>query len=116
MNRINSRQLIVLATVVEGALLLFSLVWIYLRALAPSLELTAKTIIIGLLAAVPLYAVGIGLFLSGNRYLQSFREFRSSVLEPLVELFGNWQIAYISILAGICEETFFRGVLCTEFG
>mgnify|MGYP005846684083 FL=1 len=40
-----------------------------------------------------------------------YRVFLRSLLQPLFRRWSRWQILAISILAGLCEEAFFRGAL-----
>jgi hypothetical protein len=68
-------------------------------------------LLLGIAATGPLL-LGFRLFLTSSvRPLRGIRDFLESAVRPAL---GHWnlpQLAFVSVLAGICEETFFRAVL-----
>jgi len=68
-------------------------------------------IVLGLLAVGPAAALFAWCMRSAWPPLVSYRAFLQSLLHPLFAGWSRVQILVISILAGLCEEAFFRGAL-----
>lgn len=67
--------------------------------------------ITGALAALPLFACFLVLLRSSWKPLVGVRDFLEAVVHPI---FGRWsslQLAVVSVLAGVGEESLFRGVV-----
>ena len=66
---------------------------------------------LGILASLPLLALFFWLLHSSLPALERLGEFLEAHVRPLFETWALWQLAVISVLAGICEEVFFRSAL-----
>src|SRR5262249_28850102 len=76
-------------------------------------------LMIGLVAAVPLFGVNYLLFgpLSHRTpSLSSCFEFKDRIVKPLANELDLTSAAIVALCAGIGEELFFRGLLQNEFG
>jgi len=74
---------------------------------------------LGLIFSIPLFVVNFiffGVKKTPIRISEQFLEFRNRVVCPLARLMDPWSAAFVSILAGLGEELFFRGFLLTETG
>jgi uncharacterized protein len=68
-------------------------------------------LLLGIAATGPLL-LGFRLFLVSNvRPLRRIRDFLESAIRPALGRWSMPQLAIVSVLAGICEETLFRSVL-----
>jgi membrane protease YdiL (CAAX protease family) len=66
---------------------------------------------LGILASLPLLALFFWLLHSSLPALEGIDEFLEAHVRPVFERWPIWQLAVISLLAGVCEEVFFRSVL-----
>ena len=66
---------------------------------------------LGIVASVPLLALFFWLLRSSLPALKRIGEFLDVHVRTAFEPWAIWQLAVISLLAGVCEEVFFRGVL-----
>lgn len=111
------RQLLKLAFLFQGGLLLCGLLW------GKWIELDWKIIcrfegpalLRGLLATVPLSLfLWLSLFVPWTPFLK-IKEFMLRVLAPLLRQCTLFDLLLLSLLAGISEEIFFRGAMQTAF-
>ena len=65
---------------------------------------------LGILASLPLLALFFWLLHSSLPALERIGEFLEARVRTLFEPWAIWQLAVISLLAGVCEEVFFRSV------
>jgi membrane protease YdiL (CAAX protease family) len=66
---------------------------------------------VGLLATVPMLFLLVACFLSKANGLRQIREFLRETLGPLLDRCRIVDILFLALLAGICEEVLFRGLL-----
>jgi uncharacterized protein len=65
---------------------------------------------LGILASLPLLALFFWLLHSSLPALERIGEFLEARVRAVFEPWAIWQLAVISLLAGVCEEVFFRSV------
>lgn len=85
--------------------------WLLNWPLAGALGWNPGAVPWGIAAALPMFALFCWGLRSSQPRLASIRRFLEHVVRPV---FGSWsipQLAIISILAGICEEALFRGLI-----
>ena len=95
-----------------GAAALLS--WLLGRPLLANLHWTSRDAIVGALGAGPPLVLFWWTLRSQRRSLAAIRGFLEDIVRPI---FGSWsllQLALISLLAGFCEESLFRGVIQAE--
>ncbi len=108
-----------LAVLVEGALFIFSLVWIWIRKLPtlhhikPSLGALFVGIMVG---SFVLFSNFIFYFLDAFLFGGKFKRIMEKEIYPIFARVSLLEIIGIALFSGVCEELFFRGVLMTEFG
>ena len=66
---------------------------------------------LGSLASLPLLALFFWLLHSSLPVLERLDEFLETHVRTVFEAWAMWQLAVISLLAGVCEEVFFRSVI-----
>lgn len=116
---IGANAIVVLAVVVEGALLGLYAVWALWRGQPVVPPCTARDAGLGLLAAVPLCAANwllVQLIKRSSERFSGTREFVRQVVKPLADQLGPISALIVSIAAGLGEEFFFRATLLQEFG
>ncbi len=97
----------------EFSLLLVALLWNWTSGtrVFGGLQFSAKDAVLGATAAVPLLAFFLWSLRADFPVLVEHRQWMDAIVRPL---FRNWsvlQLLAISLLAGVCEEVFFRGVV-----
>jgi membrane protease YdiL (CAAX protease family) len=97
----------------EIALLLVAVAWtaIFGEPLLAQLRWSWKDGAIGVLAALPLLVFFVWTMKSRLPVLVRHRSLLSSVIPKLFAGWANWQLAVISLCAGVCEEALFRGAI-----
>lgn len=110
--------LILVALSAEGALAASGLLWISVRHLPCVAGPLARSLGVGLLAAVALAAVYFTLLLRGPDLpgVRSMRTLYREVFKPLFGDVGAREVVVISLAAGFGEEMLFRGAVQQEFG
>ncbi len=111
--RANQPSIIKLVILVEGGLLLVSYftIWWFDLSLFPYASLGLSGLVYGLLATVPML---IALYLMMKYPLGPLKKIQELMDTYLLQMFANTsigQLAFISLIAGFCEEIAFRGVL-----
>jgi hypothetical protein len=101
--------------VAEGLLLLsaFGFAWILEQPALGMLHLRATDALMGLGASVPLVVLFVWSLDSSWSPLATVREFLESQVRAFFGPWSWWQLAAVSLAAGVCEEVLFRGVLQT---
>ena len=66
---------------------------------------------VGIFASLPLLALFFWLLHSSLPTLERLDEFLETHVRTIFETWPMWQLAVISLLAGVCEEVFFRSVI-----
>jgi membrane protease YdiL (CAAX protease family) len=66
---------------------------------------------LGSLASLPLLALFFWMLHSSLPALERLDEFLETHVRTVFEAWAMWQLAVISLLAGVCEEVFFRSVI-----
>ncbi len=120
MNRY-SRQLLIRAFLLEGALLGIALGWSIWKQIPLHLTLrpTASDCVTGVSAGLLLLAVNYVIVEYGSRYNVIFRNIKQLIqddVSPLFQHIGIGAVLFIAIISGVAEEIFFRGVLQAQFG
>ena len=113
--RFGAREIMVIAVASEGFLLIIALLiaWLgrvelagYLRAepasLIPAVAITA--LLLGINLVLTLLSLNLG-------WLAVLRELLLRLWVPLTQRLSLGQIVLVAVLAGVCEEVFFRGVV-----
>lgn len=113
MNLRNANSWFWLGVITELMLVLVAaiLAWLLGRPLLADFHWRPRDLLWGILAGLPPFAFFLWLMHSRSRSFAEVREFLDTALRPI---FGQWsifQLAMISLLAGICEEILFRSVL-----
>lgn len=106
-------QFLIGAGLFEGALLLVAFVLGLVVDVHPTAELiwSWQDFGAGLLATVPMLLFLAACFLSNANGLRQIRDFLRETLGPLLDRCRMVDILFLALLAGICEEVLFRGLL-----
>ena len=96
-----------LSLLFAGAILAFLLG----QPLFGNLQWCLRDLWFGILASLPLLALFLWLLHSSFPALERIGEFLEARMRSIFEPWAIWQLAVISLLAGVCEEVFFRSVL-----
>jgi len=102
-----------LATWFEGSLVLLAYIIAWFVGINPfaSFSFDVQSIIYGLAGTIPLYMMFLVTFRSPNAALNNIREFLMNHMGPVLADSSLLELAYLAMLAGVTEETLFRGVL-----
>lgn len=97
----------------EGGLLALAFAGGWLLDCSPTATLTwsLEDLGLGLLATVPMVLLLAVLVLSKSAAMVRIREFQRDAIGPLLIKCRWYDIVLLALLAGICEETLFRGFL-----
>jgi membrane protease YdiL (CAAX protease family) len=106
-------QFLIGAGLFEGALLLVAFALGLLVNVHPTSELhwIWADFGIGLLATVPMLLLLAACWLSKANGLRQIREFLTEILGPLLDRCRLIDILFLALLAGVCEEVLFRGLV-----
>lgn len=106
-------QFLVGAGLFEGGLLLVAFALGWLVGVHPTAELhwSLKDFGFGLLATVPMLLLFAASWLSSSKGLQQIREFLRDTIGPFLDRCRLIDILFLALLAGVCEEVLFRGLL-----
>jgi membrane protease YdiL (CAAX protease family) len=74
------------------------------------LRWSVRDLWLGILASLPLFVLFFCLLHSSLPAFERIGEFLEVHVRPVFESWAIWQLAVISLLAGVCEEVFFRSV------
>lgn len=102
----------------EGIMLVVACLWALLAGLPLPLGRPLRGVLWGIFAAGVLGAVNFGLLHARANHWpgDSLRYVCRVIVRPLFEHVTAWQIAVVSVLAGVAEELLFRGVLQPMIG
>jgi len=104
---------------VEGGLFVASAIWLLSTAKAWP-PISSTLIVQGLVWCIPLLIANFALIRLAERsqgpLANQLREFKHEIVRPLAESLSFSSIVVVSLLAGIGEEFFFRGLLQHELG
>lgn len=110
---LDRNQFLNLAALVEGgtAALAFGLGW--LAGISPTSELhvSPRALLVGVIAAMPLVAGYLLLRRSTWQPLARIHRLLLETLAPLLDRCRWYDLFLLAVLAGVCEELLFRGVL-----
>ncbi|MCP4170178.1 MAG: CPBP family intramembrane metalloprotease [Fuerstiella sp.] len=106
-------QFLIGAGLFEGALLLVAFALGLVVDVHPTAELdwSLQDFGIGLSATVPMLFLLVACLLSKANGLVQIREFLREMLGPLLDRCRIIDILFLALLAGVCEEVLFRGLL-----
>ena len=106
-------QFLLSAGLFEGGLLVAALLFGWLIDVPPTRELTwsLSDFGLGLLATIPMLLLLAAGWLSNSNGLQEIRKFLRDILGPLLSQCRMIDILFLALLAGVCEEVLFRGLL-----
>lgn len=106
-------QFLVGAAVFEGGLLLIAFALGWLVGVHPTAELTwsLKDFGHGLLATLPMLLLLAACWISRSKGLKQIRGFLRDVLGPFLDRCRLIDILFLALLAGVCEEVLFRGLV-----
>lgn len=106
-------QFLVGAAAFEGALLLVAFVLGWMVNVHPTAELTwsLQDFGFGLLATIPMLLLLAACWLSGSQGLQQIRVLVRDLIGPFLERCRLIDIIFLALLAGVCEEVLFRGLV-----
>lgn len=106
-----------MALIGEGALVLVSLGWAWLRGFTIPCQFSADLAWAGIMATGPLLAFNFGVFAvlaNRHRRYNVYHEFKQQVIIPLCTNLTVFSAFVIALSSGIGEELFFRGILNLE--
>ena len=105
--------LFLVGCVVEVSLLLAAVILAFFlgQPLFGNLQWCLPDLGLGLLASLPMLAFFFWLLHSSLPALEEIGEFLEAHVRTVFQAWPMWQLAVISLLAGVCEEVFFRSVL-----
>jgi membrane protease YdiL (CAAX protease family) len=96
---------------VEVSLLFGGVIGFFLgQPLFGDLQWCHRDLWLGILASLPLLALLFWLLHSSLPALERLNEFLEAHVRPVFDAWAMWQLAVISLLAGVCEEVLFRSV------
>ena len=112
----NKRSILFVSLLAEGVLIASFYIWGYLRPLPALGSPTLSDLLLGAAYSMPLFALNFLLFGPLAKFFPKFERFKVEIVYPLAKML-DWRYAIaISILAGVGEELFFRGLLVEETG
>jgi uncharacterized protein len=111
--QLTQSQFLTSAALFEGGLLLVALVCGWLAGISPVETVTWswEDFGLGLLAAVPMLLVLSVCMLSRAKGFVQIREFLRDFIGPFLDRCHWYDLVLLALLAGVCEEIFFRGFL-----
>jgi hypothetical protein len=95
----------------EGLLAALAVGLGWLLGQPPGFHWSLRDALLGCMAATPLLALFQLMLHSPWRWLRPIREFMEQVVRPVFQDWPLWQLALISLLAGVGEEWLFRAVI-----
>jgi hypothetical protein len=103
----------VVGVLFEAALLLVALAWgaIFGDPVFDQCRWSASGCVFGLIAAFPVFALFVWTLNSRLQCFVRHRQVLDSVIPKMFADWSLWQLAAISLCAGICEEALFRGAI-----
>jgi uncharacterized protein len=101
------------AVICELALLMLALLWglVFGRSLLGSVRWDSRSAAFGLIAALPLFVCFLWTLKSRLPVFSRHRHLLNFLVHQLFGKWRVWQLAAISVCAGVCEEALFRGAL-----
>ena len=106
-------QFLTSAAVFEGGMLLVAFIGGWLTGVDPTAQLTwsREDLGLGLLATGPMLMLLIICLISRAKGMRQIRKFLRDSIGPLLNDCRWYDIVLLAVLAGVCEEVFFRGFL-----
>ena len=106
-------QFLTSAALFEAAVLAVAFVGGWLTGVNPTaaLELDGNDLLIGIFATIPMLLLLAICFVVRSKGLRQVREFVRETIGPYLVDCHWYDIVLLALLAGICEEAFFRGFL-----
>lgn len=117
---LSRNALIIITIVLEAALLLVAAVWINLAhlELLPSFGFKTAPILWGLLTGCGTVALSFVCITYGRRIpmFLELRKLSAEFLVPMMSKLNVFDMIFLSLISGFCEEVLFRGVLQAQMG
>lgn len=106
-------QFLLSAGLFEGGLLVVAFVLGWILGVNPTAELqwTTEGFGLGAVATIPMLLLLAACFLSTAGGIRQIRNFLRDVLGPVLDQCRLIDIIFLAMLAGVCEEVLFRGLL-----
>jgi membrane protease YdiL (CAAX protease family) len=106
-------QFLMSAGIFEGAILFVAFVGGWVTGVSPTAKLTwsLRDFGLGVLATGPMLILLVLCLLSRSRGIVQVREFVRDTVGPFLSECHWYDIVLLALLAGVCEEAFFRGFL-----
>ena len=106
-------QFLTSAAVFEGGMLLVAFIGGWLTGIDPTAQLSwsSEDFGLGLLATGPMLILLVVCMISRAKGMRQVREFLRDSIGPLLSDCRWYDIVLLALLAGVCEEAFFRGFL-----
>ena len=106
-------QFLIGAGIFEGGLLVVALILGLVVGVRPTGELSwnLRDFGLGLLATIPMLLVLAASFLSSSKGIRQIREFLRDAIGPFLDQCRLIDLLLLALLAGVCEEILFRGLL-----
>lgn len=110
---VDRSDLMRLAFLFEGGLVVLAVIFGWLTDTRPfgHLEVTASDAAIGVLTTLPMLLSFVWMYRSRLTAFQRIREFLIETLGPTLAQTRWFDVIVLALLAGFCEELFFRGFL-----
>ncbi|MFN9826151.1 MAG: type II CAAX prenyl endopeptidase Rce1 family protein [Planctomyces sp.] len=112
-SEMSPQQFLISAAIFEGILLAIAFIGGWFTGINPTAQLrwSVSDLLLGLMATLPMLAVLAVCMLSTLPALLQMRQLLKDMLGPVLLRCQLHDLLLLSLLAGICEEVFFRGFL-----
>jgi membrane protease YdiL (CAAX protease family) len=119
------RQAVLIMTIfAEVFVLLIASIWIFFAKidLRPLLIFNIQALVMGVLAALLVTILNLAILHLANKHgaqiylLKSMRDLINKQMLPLIGHLTFFDSIMVSVISGLCEEVFFRGVLQSQCG
>lgn len=117
---LSRNALIIVTIVLEAALLLVAAIWIHFAhiELVPSFTYKVQPILFGLLTGCGTVGMSFLCLTVGKRIpmFNDLRKMSEEFLVPLMAKLNVFDMLFLSLVSGFCEEVLFRGIIQAQLG